>query len=398
MYGYKTHLVKVLGIGAGLWMSTASGHTESAAQLERWTSTLRDAAGQGITASTPAVMPLFEARKGNAVLAPDGHQVTFGEFTAMNGSIDMKCTARGTRTSLHLTGLIPNGVYTIWIFTYKPPEGTMVSAAGALGADPNGTGNILVADESGEAFLTALNPAGPLTATGEVAGCLETDEFRTLIEGVYHIDGKTYGKFPGPPGSWVEQFSFTFRKANRAMRFIHDMSGAEITASTPLDTPLLEARKSNPIIAPDGHQITLAEFNKVQGSASVKCTVAGTRTTLQMRGLIPNATYTVWLVRFIAPGGPSNLVGLGAVGRDNGVIQNLLVADEDGEASFSAVNIAGPLSHSGSTESCWTDSAQETHVVGYYHIDGLTYGGDPGPDGTGVEHFAFVFPGRAANP
>src|SRR2546426_11071 len=37
------------------------------------------------------------------------------------------------------------------------------------------------------------------------------------------------------------------------------------------DAPLFEVRKHNPILAPDGHQITLAEFNRVAGWARVKC-------------------------------------------------------------------------------------------------------------------------------
>ncbi|PYT06082.1 MAG: hypothetical protein DMF49_12250, partial [Acidobacteria bacterium] len=35
-------------------------------------------------------------------------------------------------------------------------------------------------------------------------------------------------------------------------------------------TLLFESRAHNPILAPDGHQVTLAEFNAVQGQASVK--------------------------------------------------------------------------------------------------------------------------------
>ncbi len=59
---------------------------------------------------------LFEIRNHKPVTAPDGHHLTWGEFSTLNGEISLQCTDQGVETTLQLTGLVPNGVYTIDIF------------------------------------------------------------------------------------------------------------------------------------------------------------------------------------------------------------------------------------------------------------------------------------------
>ena len=172
--------------------------------------------------------------------------------------------------------------------------------------------------------------------------------------------------------------------------FIEDASGQPPSAP---DTPLFEVRKHNPIVAPDGHQVTLAEFNAVQGSASVKCVTQGTHVTLHLTNLIPNGVYTVWNLVFKAPGfDPSfaNLIGLGAMGSPDGA-QNSFRASANGEGSVSAITGAGSLSMVGSIGACALTDEFEWHVVGAYHLDGQTHGATLGPDGTAVEQFGFIF-------
>src|SRR5205823_8866721 len=97
-----------------------------------------------------------------------------------------------------------------------------------------------------------------------------------------------------------------------------------------------EVRKGNPVLAPDGHQLTLLEFNAPAGRASVKCVQQGTHAVLELTGLIPNGVYTVWNVVFRAPGfDPSfaNLSGLGAIGAADGSA-NSFVADATGAAEI----------------------------------------------------------------
>src|SRR5262249_25416978 len=79
---------------------------------------IRDAHGQ--SPATPGAA-LYETRKHNPVLAPDGHQVTLAEFTAVDGYATVRCVAPGTHATLHLHQLIPNGVYSIWNLVFKAP-------------------------------------------------------------------------------------------------------------------------------------------------------------------------------------------------------------------------------------------------------------------------------------
>src|SRR5262245_33000451 len=55
------------------------------------------------------------------ILAPDGHQVTWGEWNAVEGEAAVKCINKGSHVVVHLSGLIPNGQYTAWIMVLQPP-------------------------------------------------------------------------------------------------------------------------------------------------------------------------------------------------------------------------------------------------------------------------------------
>lgn len=372
----------------------AAAGAESPAPLDTVTAFLQDKTGTKLSASASPGTLLYEARRGKPVLAPDGHQLTLAEFSTVRGSADVKCTPQGTHVVLHVTGLIPNGVYTAWLVVFKSPgfNGTLdnVSGIGALGQDPLGNGNIFSADESGEADLIAVNPAGVLTATGgKIGGCWTADEFEVHVVGAYHIDGRAGGIGPGDPGTFVEQFGFQFHQLNRTLGMIRGNGGATLTAGGDPSTPLFDAAKNNPVLAPDGHQVTLGEFRAVQGSMSAKCNKQGTRTRMHLAGLIPNGVYTAWILTFPAAGGDP--VAVGALGNDNGLWTNIFVADKDGEADLSAINEAGPLSAVGSVGGCWPSSEARVQIWGAYHLDGATHGSAPGPQGSWVQQFAFEF-------
>ncbi len=160
-------------------------------------------------------------KKGYPVLAPDGHQVTLVEFNAVRGSATAECVKEGTRVALQLTGLIPNGVYTAWTDIYNAPGFTPELAfipdfarvgIGALGAT-DGSESIFKASPKGEASLSAVIPAGPLSVFGEIGACA-LDEYEFQIWGAYHIDGKTYGTKPGPDGTWAGIFSALFKNSS----------------------------------------------------------------------------------------------------------------------------------------------------------------------------------------
>jgi len=164
---------------------------------------------------TSASSPLFEARKGNPILAPDGHAVTLGEFNAVEGSASVQCVARGTLVTLQLSHLIPRGVYTIWNLVFKEPgfEPTFANLVG-LGAigSPAGTENVFRASASGEGAVAAITQPGPLSAMGSIGACAPTDHFEWHVVGAYHIDGQSHGPVLGPDGTAVEQFGFIFKR------------------------------------------------------------------------------------------------------------------------------------------------------------------------------------------
>jgi hypothetical protein len=155
------------------------------------------------------------------VPAPDGHLLTLGELMGVSGRASVKCDSLGTHVAMQLSGLIPNGVYTIWLLTFEEPGFTPDLAhligEGSLGP-PDGSKNRFVASSAGKASLSVRQPAGELSEFGEVTDCL-FDEFEFHLVGAYHPDGQTYGPTPGPADApnlfcyFIEHFGFVFQSA-----------------------------------------------------------------------------------------------------------------------------------------------------------------------------------------
>lgn len=174
--------------------------------------------------------------------------------------------------------------------------------------------------------------------------------------------------------------------------FVQAAGGGAPTAG---GTRLHEIRVNAPVYGPNGQQVTLDEWNRAGGTVKVSCVAAGTRVTARWTGLIPGGVYTMWSV-VLGPGFDGTLeglmgsmTGLGAMGSPDGS-QNMFVPDANGEASVTLVQPATALSMMGGVGSCALEE-YEFHVVASYHIDGMTWGGDLGPDGTAVEHAGAIF-------
>lgn len=166
----------------------------------------------------PEVM-LFDDIEGQPVMAPDDRQVSWGQWTDVSGSISVTCLEDGTRVSLELSGLVPNGVYTLWNVVFDengftgefdaPGLPSNVIAFGPSGPS-DGSQSVFTASAAGAASITAVTPPGELGVMGEIGACALTDEFEWHVVGLYHIDGMTYGSTRGPEGTRAEQFAFIF--------------------------------------------------------------------------------------------------------------------------------------------------------------------------------------------
>jgi hypothetical protein len=148
------------------------------------------------------------------ILAPDGHQITLGEYNNVSGYAEVKCINAGTHVVIHLKGLIPNGVYTMWIVTFKSPgfDGTFVNqiGEGSLGA-PDGSQNAFTASAAGTASLSVITPAESLSEFGSVGNCFSS-EYEVQLAAAYHLDNLTHGGTPGEdPTTWVVPFAFPFK-------------------------------------------------------------------------------------------------------------------------------------------------------------------------------------------
>lgn len=166
--------------------------------------------------------PLFENRAGNAILAPDGHHVTWGEFRAAEGAVIVKCTRKGTHVVTHLSGLIPNGLYSIQNKLFDPSTDDLLGQVGYTETDEKGRskGNaarsVFRASGQGEGHLRGMVRSG---ARPELGPCMLEDVkdrlYEWRVDGVYHIDGR-----PGldREGTFVEQTGFTFEPDERVER------------------------------------------------------------------------------------------------------------------------------------------------------------------------------------
>ncbi len=165
--------------------------------------------------------PLYNKNGGQHVpiMTPDGnHQVTLGEFKMVSGSATVKCINSGTHVVMHLKGLIPNGVYTIWTVTFSSPgwngNNANRTGFGALGEiEGSRNSNSFRANDQGNASISVIRPEGNLITDGSVnphpgyviPNCMG-DVFETHLAIAYHLDNKASA--PGAPPTWAVQGFF----------------------------------------------------------------------------------------------------------------------------------------------------------------------------------------------
>ncbi|TAI49570.1 hypothetical protein [Flagellimonas allohymeniacidonis] len=160
---------------------------------------------------------IYEIRDKEPIRDMDGNHMTFGDFSTVTGRIEVTCENNGVFIDVTLSGLVPNGVYTLWHVTFNDggadPSQDMLNIRG-IGAVGKGDGsdNFFIASPTGQAHITALSPTpADLSMIGDIKDCPLTNEEEWHVVGSYHMDGKTWGEELGPDGTVVEQFGFVFK-------------------------------------------------------------------------------------------------------------------------------------------------------------------------------------------
>lgn len=185
--------------------------------------------------SADMMTPLYDRRSfdemtsaglpANPITAPDGHHVTWGEWSDVEGRTWVTCNGSGTKFTILLEDLIPNGVYTIWNVTFEAPgfqgffditEDLTATTDNLVGigaaGPPDGRLSSFRASATGTAKVEITTPPGDLSVVGSLADCAPTGEFEWHLVGLYHSDGRTHGPILGPPGTMAEQFAFIFKQ------------------------------------------------------------------------------------------------------------------------------------------------------------------------------------------
>ena len=136
------------------------------------------------------------------ILAPDGHHITLEEWSTAQATSIISCNGSTTNYSLTMTGLIPNGVYTVWNFIYasskKPGNDVIGNIAGGPLGPSDGSKNAFTASETGSASLDFGVSGGEQLSFGNQPNCAITDAGGSIMVILYHIDGQTYGPQDGP--------------------------------------------------------------------------------------------------------------------------------------------------------------------------------------------------------
>lgn len=164
------------------------------------------------------VNPAPELSSRPAVFAFPGERispVTEEEWTAVSGTARVECTESGTEVSVQMDGLIPNGVYSLWLHRFRYPGFDPAAptrnrkGSGCLGAS-DGSENWWVASVDGTGGLSVTVERGELSMGGYASGCLLSSTYELQVIGAYHADGRTWGPVPGPEDVTFAQFVFVF--------------------------------------------------------------------------------------------------------------------------------------------------------------------------------------------
>lgn len=185
-----------------------------------------DPGGAPITTTTPdpTLVDKVAGTLHVPVVAPDQHDVTWGEFRQAGGVAQVSCTGSGTHVHIDFQHLLPNAVYTGWLVFFQPPGFAAQQFDAMTGLAPigpqDGSQARLVTDAHGSAVLDALTPSGQATVlapgrTQQIPSCL-LDLYEVHLVAAYHIDGQTHGSEPGDPSTIAEQVGWMIEQGKAA--------------------------------------------------------------------------------------------------------------------------------------------------------------------------------------
>lgn len=128
--------------------------------------------------------------------------LTLGDWFGADGTVTYTCVDGAGTMDVELTGLVPNGVYTMWhFFMAMPPTRPFIGTYDLPVGDRNGTQSVFHADRSGRAsFRREFQPCLQLSGEHLAAG----------LAVAWHSDGETWGVEPGPfgTGTHVQLYAF----------------------------------------------------------------------------------------------------------------------------------------------------------------------------------------------
>jgi hypothetical protein len=128
-----------------------------------------------------------------------------GEWIGFSGRAVMTCTSKGTRLNIQLTGLIPYGMYNVFLFG-RQNEGDRPPWFGVVTSGPQWP-MVFTANRRGNASATALILPGPLSVQGSIPKCLP-DAFEHTLFLMYRMNGQITGGDPGPGDGRTPHVSF----------------------------------------------------------------------------------------------------------------------------------------------------------------------------------------------
>jgi len=133
----------------------------------------------------------------------------------------------------------------------------------------------------------------------------------------------------------------------------------------------------NEIKAPDGHHITLSEFQTANGDLLVHCNGNSSTVEILLEGMIPNGTYTFWLAylkRKVKVGESIDFAN------DFVNFTNPPIGLSDGSGNVVVADVNGKIETTLTHSSCILTDEVALVIPVLYHLNGKTFGGGHQPD------------------